>query len=80
MGFRKFFVRLLFQRHLELHHTCMRILVLIRVRGKLVTDLQSFQETVSVRNVVTQTAINPLSPFNVDVYGFECKNQPATLN
>ena len=37
--------------------------------------------TVSVTNVVTQTAICPLSPFNVDVYGLECKNQPvnATL-
>ena len=37
--------------------------------------------TVSVTNVVTQTAICPLSSFNVDVYGLECKNQPvnATL-
>ena len=33
--------------------------------------------TVSVTNVITQTAICPLSPFNVDVYGLECKNQPV---
>ena len=37
--------------------------------------------TVSVKNVLAQTEICPLSPFNVDVYGFECKTQPvnATL-
>ena len=33
--------------------------------------------TVSVTNVVTQMAICPLSPFNVDVYGLGCKNQPV---
>ena len=33
--------------------------------------------TVSFTNVVTQTAICPLSPLNVDVYGFECRIQPV---
>ena len=40
--------------------------------------LQLFMTEVSVTNFVTQTAICPLSPFNV---GLECQNQPvnATL-
>ena len=33
----------------------------------------------SVSHVVIQTAICPLSPFNVDVYGLECKNQPVNV-
>ena len=43
--------------------------------------LLSLTPTVSVTNVVTPTEIFPSTPFNVDVYGFQCKNLPvnATL-
>ena len=53
-----------------------RLISIIRANAYMVHTSRKLH---SVTNVVTQTALCPLSPFNVVVYGLECKNQPVNV-